>query len=78
METVMDTVAGKLIEFGLLGIIVIVLGVYIIKKDRDHHSERRELSGFLKEANDKMLSAFDRNTTVLTEVKTIIQSITHR
>jgi preprotein translocase subunit YajC len=75
MESITGTIAGKLIEFGLLGVIVLVLGFYIVRKDKEHREEREKLASSLKDTNDKMLTAFDRNTTVLTEVKTLIQTL---
>ena len=77
MEQIAGSVVGKLVEFGLLGVLVLVLGWYIMQKDRQHREEREKLNSSLKDANDKMLTAFDRNTTVLTEVKTIIQTLRH-
>jgi hypothetical protein len=75
MEIEWVNTGQKLLEYGFLGIAVLMLGAFIMYKDRQHRDERKELTTSLKDANEKMLAAFDRNTTVLTEVKTIIQTI---
>ena len=76
-------------QYGVLGLIVFCMALYILKKEKDHATfivnkeaahaaERKEMVAALKENNDKMLVAFDRNTTVLTEVRTLIETIARK
>ena len=78
MEELITRVGLLLLNYGVLGIAVIAMGLYILKKDREHAKERDMINGNLKGQNDKMIEAFDKNTTVLSEMKAIINTINSR
>jgi hypothetical protein len=76
MEAVATKVATILFsQYGVLGICVVGLVLFILKLMREHAKERAELVASLKSQGDTMLDAFEKNTTVLTEVKTLISTI---
>jgi predicted HTH transcriptional regulator len=75
MEDLITRVGLLLLNYGVLGIAVIAMGLYILKKDREHAKERDVINGNLKEQNSRMIEAFDKNTTVLSEMKAIINTI---
>jgi hypothetical protein len=76
MEEIIVKSGLLLLNYGVLGIAVIAMGLYILKKDREHAKERELLNGNMKEQNNRMIEAFDKNTTVLSEMKAIINTIT--
>lgn len=72
-------IAQKLFsQYGVLGVVVLGLVLYILKKERDHANERKELVGAMEKQHSEALEVTKGNTTVLTEVKTLIQTITHK
>lgn len=65
-------------QYGVLGIVVVGLVLYILKKEKDHRDERRELVGAMQKQHSEALEVTRGNTTVLTEVKTLIQTIARK
>jgi predicted HTH transcriptional regulator len=76
MEEIIAKAGLLLLNYGVLGIATVAMGLYILKKDREHAKERDVINGNLKEQNNRMIEAFDKNTTVLSEMKAIINTIT--
>lgn len=76
MEPIATKVATMLFsQYGLLGILTVLLGLYVLKKERDHRDERKELVAALERQHTEALEVTKGNTTVLTEVKTLIQTL---
>lgn len=79
MEAIAEKVVNILLsQYGVLGIIVIGLVLYILKKEKDHREERREMRAQFAAQHKEALEVTKGNTTVLAEVKTLIQTIANR
>ena len=61
-------------DYGPLGLIVLALFWYIIKRDNDHREERRELTTILQKQHEEALEVTSKNTTVLTEISVLIRN----
>jgi predicted HTH transcriptional regulator len=62
-------------QYGVLGAVVTGLVIFIVWMIKTHNTDRKELVKTITDQNDRMINAFDRNTTVLSEVKTLIQTM---
>jgi hypothetical protein len=78
MEGISESVIGPFMEAGLLGVIILALGLYIIKRDRDHRIERKEMFDLVGKQHTEAMEVTKGNMTVLAEMKTLIQTIVHR
>ena len=90
MEAIISKVGTLLLsQYGLLGIIVVVLGLYILKKEKDQKEDRADALKTMNEDRDAALKSLtdlteraiasqDRNTQVLAEVRTLIETIARR
>lgn len=65
-------------QYGILGAVCVALSLFLIKVMRDHRAERDALVQSLTQQNDRMIDSFDKNTTTLTQVKTLIETLTRR
>jgi hypothetical protein len=60
-------------KYGALGLILIACFWYILYKDKSHQSERKEITEALKKQHEEALQVTKNNTTVLTEIATLIR-----
>jgi len=78
----METWWKELLNFGIAGIGLIALALFILKILKDHKTERIEWNAekqkqleTLEKINDKSSEAIDNNTKVLFEIKGLIASL---
>jgi len=77
----MEKIAFELItKFGTPGLLLVIGGYLILKTGNffnklqdDHRNERKELTKRLFEQGDNMNSSFNKNTEVLSELRTLIR-----
>lgn len=62
-------------QYGVLGIVVVGLVAYIVWKEVRHGREREELVHAMEKQHAEALEVTRGNITVLSEVKTLIQTI---
>lgn len=60
-------------DYGALGLIILACFWYIVKKDGDHKDERKEVMDALAQQHKEALEVTKNNTTVLTEIATLIR-----
>jgi hypothetical protein len=70
MENLID-IAG---QYGMPGLIIFSFGWYIVRKDREHKEERKDVTQALKAQHEEALEVTKNNTTVLSEIATIIKN----
>lgn len=77
----METTITKILEIGFPGAVIVGMGFYIImiekKHDRlndVHRTERDEWRGQAKDQFDKIVEVTEKNTSVVSELKGIIQN----
>ena len=76
--------AGKLLDYGAIGLLaLILLGVIIVllrftnNMHKEHKSERKEWRASDEAKHKEMLEAFDNNSTIISELSTLIKSRTY-
>lgn len=76
MEQIATKVATILFsQYGVLGVCVVGLVLFLLKTLKDHKEERLRLIEAIQRQHEEALEVTRGNTTVLTEVKTLIQTI---
>lgn len=65
-------------QYGILGAVCVGLIIFLVKIMKDHRAERDSIIRSLTTQNDRMIDSFDKNTTTLTQVKTLIETLTRR
>jgi hypothetical protein len=85
----MEELLKGLGQYGILGIILAILFYYILKKEKDYtagmltsaerHAKERELWRVQSECQfNKIMEVTEKNTTVITELKMIIENKINR
>lgn len=67
-----------IINYGALGAMVALLVAYIYWLQKAHKQERDVWKDTLEKQNNAMITAFKENISVMTELRTILQSIDRR
>ncbi len=70
----MDTLLQLSAQYGPFGLIILAAFWYIIYKDKEHLNERKELTATLARQHSESLEVTKNNTTVLTEIATLIRN----
>lgn len=84
MESDLGMVAALIHEGGLAAVVALIIFLWIQDKKENREREDKIMAAFEKmsdkwnasfeKTNDKILDSLDKNTTVLTELQTIIKS----
>lgn len=70
----MDKILQLASDYGPLGLIVLASFWYIVRKDKQHREERKELTDTLAKQHSEALEVTRNNTTVLTEISVLIRN----
>lgn len=70
----MDKLLQLASDYGPLGLIVLASFWYIVRKDKQHREERKELTDTLTKQHSEALEVTRNNTTVLTEISVLIRN----
>lgn len=70
----MDKLVEIAAQYGPLGLMVLACFIYILKKDKDHKEERKELTTNFERQHKESLEVTKNNTTVLTEISVLIRN----
>lgn len=70
----MDKILQLASDYGPLGLIVLASFWYIVRKDKQHREERKELTDALSQQHKEAMEAQNKNTTVLTEISVLIRN----
>ena len=69
----MDTLIQLASQYGPLGLIVLALFFYILKRDKDQKDERKQVVDTLAKQHAEALEVTRNNTSVLSEISTLIK-----
>lgn len=79
MEAIAEKALNLLLsQYGVLGIVVVGLVWFILKIMKEHRQEREALIASMAKQHAEALEVTRGNTTVLSEVKALIQTIAGR
>lgn len=63
-----------LLQYGILGVVVIALAWYVLNIERQHKKERDEWRVMIEKMNDDSTKVIRDHTTILTVLKTLLES----
>lgn len=64
----------ELLNYGVLGIVVVALAGYVLKIEARHRSERSEWKQTIDKQFDKQNDATEKYTSILSALKTLLES----
>jgi hypothetical protein len=70
----MENLVATASQYGALGLSLFASFWYINKKDEEHKTEREEWNTRIETMHSSSLKAIDNNTSVLSEIATIIKN----
>ena len=72
---------SDMLDYGALGILILILisamimlWKYFVKMEKEHRIDRKDWLEETQRREDRTLAAYEKNTTVMTELKTMIAS----
>lgn len=74
-EYAMTDLANNIaVNYGVLGVVVVALGYYIVSVEKRHKEERDEWRKTIEKQNDQINKNVQDNTSVLSALKTLLEN----